>query len=392
MPTNVGSQTVSIIYHASALSGNVNKRHKGIRRIGIYSGGYLSIVDSAPPCSVSLHPLICEITDGTHQVRVETTTIVSPISVTSATLYIILRWVYTGIVNNDYMEILAVASPQTNDVIVGKCSFTEAGILTGISYSERTTPNTLDLFLKVEPPDSSMTNKMKIRVRAGRIQTTSGEVKIGDQETNTPFSHSGGGSTEYGLVYIDALGSVQIVNANGNTSIPSFVGKLVLAIVAITSATTEISQSMITDVRSFLSRPIGVDDSTIEFDSTTGKLKVKNSGITYDKLGSVYDSGWFLCARRTTYTKTHNLGSQAILITLLFAPDSGGSPDLTNVFKVGLYVDDSNEHGANVQKITSNQLTIQSGYNCCGIDLKTTGNVSTHYASGHYRVLAIRVA
>ena len=112
MAANVGDQEVTILYNAQALSKTVNRRHQGVRQTGIYTGGYLTIVDTSN-CSMSI--LTCEITDGTNQVKIKTQSVVT-IGVTSATAYVVLRWVYTGSASSDYMSILAVATPATNDL------------------------------------------------------------------------------------------------------------------------------------------------------------------------------------------------------------------------------------------------------------------------------------
>lgn len=272
MPANVGNQDVTLMYHTVANANEVNARFRDNRKLGVYKGGYLTKNDDT---HVQLSPLACEITNGPYQVKIETTEAVN-IVVAPANPYVVLRWVYAG-TTSDYMEILAVTSPTTYDLVIGKCVYT-GSTLQGIDSSERSTPNTLDLFLKVEAPDSSMLNKMKVRVRAGRIVTNSGVVQISDQQTSSQFTHSGGGLTEYGLVYIDTTGVVCTVNASGNTSIPSFEGKMVLAIVAIISSTTVITQSMIADTRNFITPSNEPDNTTIERGSD-GKWRVKSSGV-----------------------------------------------------------------------------------------------------------------
>jgi len=273
MPTDIGNQKITLLYFSPANSADVNRRFINIRQLGIYKGGYLSIVDTS---NAQISLLVCEISDGTHQIRGETTSAVN-IAVASGTSYVVLRWAYVGN-TSDYMQILAVATPDTNDLVIGKCSFTGGGDLQGFTYSERSTPNTQDLFLKVEAPDSTMVDKMKVRVRAGRIRTNASVVSINDQPTPFAFTHSGGGLVEYGFVYIDTSGNVQIIDANGNTSVPLFNGKMVLAIVAITSASSVITQDMITNTRNWITPPVIPDNVTIEKNSS-GLLQVIKSYI-----------------------------------------------------------------------------------------------------------------
>lgn len=254
MPSNIGDQTVSILYSAAANSLIVNKRHKSIRQLGIYSGGYLDKVDDT---HAQLFPLVCEISDSTHQVRVETTTVVSGILV-AENEYIVLRWAYVG-ATDDYMEILSVVTPASNDLIVGKCIF-GAGILTGFNYDDdsypRSTPNTQDLFLKVEPTRAT---ELNVRIRAGRVQNAYGVLVISDQKS-TLFVVPTADSKIY-LVYLRTSdGTIQIDSSGTEAAspvAPNYGGKMVLAEITLTSTSANITASMIKDVRDFMSNKIG---------------------------------------------------------------------------------------------------------------------------------------
>jgi len=249
MPSDVGNQVVSILYSSSAASSIVNKRHKDVRQLGIYTGGRLDVVDNT---HAKLSPLVCEISDGTHQVKVETTTLVSGILV-AANEYIILRWTYAG-ATSDYMQILAVATPSTNDLVVGKCIFT-GGVLTGFDYGDtsypRSTPNTQDLFLKVEPTEDT---ELRVRIRAGRIQRASGVTSIPDQKSDL-FTAPSANSKVY-LLYIDNSDGTIKIDSSGTEAAsptpPEYNGKLVLAEVTLSSTDTNITVDKIKDVRSFL--------------------------------------------------------------------------------------------------------------------------------------------
>lgn len=289
MPDNIGGQKITLLYRTVANSAEVNRRFMDIRQLGIYKGGYLQVVNAS---TAKLSKLVCEISNGIHQVRGEITdAFVENLTMVKTTReYVVLRWEYLGD-TSDYMEIETVKNPLPNDLIVGKGVFDGSGNLTEFTYEERSTPNTQDLFLKVEAPDSTMVNKMKVRIRAGRIQTNTVLKKINDQPTSVEFTHSGGGSIEYGLVYIDTSGNVQIVDANGNTSVPLFNGKMVLAIVAIEAATATIIQSMITDVRSFVMFPIVLDEETIEKGPTGLLSSFRVENRTSDPTGGDLKTG-----------------------------------------------------------------------------------------------------
>jgi len=271
MPADTGSQVVTILYYTAANSSIINKRFQGIRQTGIYSGGYLSVVDNT---HAQISILVCEISDGTYQVRVETTSTVN-LLVAVGTPYIVLRWTYTGAVT-DYMELLAVATPTTNDVVIGKCTFDGSSHLNGFSYQDtsypRLTPNTQDLFLNVE---STVDTELRVRIRAGRIQTNDCVVDIADQKSDLfvpPSSNS-----RIDLVYISDVGVITIDSsgtAAASPSAPAYKGKLVLAEVTLTVGDTNIVVSKIKDVRNFLSSTPAPDDTTIEKNSE-GKLQVK---------------------------------------------------------------------------------------------------------------------
>lgn len=279
MPANIGSQTVTILYYAFAASGIVNKRFQGVREKGIYSGGYLSVVDDT---HAQISTLVCEISDGTYQVRIETGTTVN-LGVAQATPYIVLRWTYTGAVT-DYMELLAVVTPTVNDLVVGKCTFDGGGHLNGFNYQDssypRTTPDTQDLFLKVE---STAATELRVRIRAGRIQTSSATIDIADQKSNLfvpPAANS-----RIDLVYITNVGVVAIDSSGtpaANPSPPNYNGKLVLAEVTVSNGDTDIVASKIKDVRSFVSLSIPSGDET--YVTTDGNGDLTLVGYSIDKV------------------------------------------------------------------------------------------------------------
>jgi len=272
MPANVGGQNISLRYQAPGNSAEINERFVNIRPVGIYSGGYLTVVDGT---HASVSPLVCEIGDGTHQIRVETTVAVS-IAVAAATPYIVLRWAYAG-TTSDYMEILAVSSANvgTNDLVVGKCTFA-AAVLNGFTYGDstypRTHPNTQALWLKVIPRGSS---SLKMWVQPGYYQSHDASVFVPLQETDSlvpPTTNS-----KVYLVYINTAGAVAIDSSGTEAAspvAPDYDGRLVLAEVTLDSTATEVTASDIKDVRPFVTHGRqSIDGTTITVDSD-GKLKV----------------------------------------------------------------------------------------------------------------------
>jgi len=290
MPENKGTQTVSLIHYTAATSPNVNKRHQDIRELGIYQGGRLTaVVDK----SVSLSSLIAEISDGTYQVKVETTTVVS-LTAVEATPYFVLRWTYTGAAS-DYMEILAVATPLTNDLVIGKCIFTGGGDLSGFNYGDtaypRATPRTHNLFLKVEPTEDT---ELTVRVRAGWVQNNAAVKAVIDQKSSV-FTAPSANSKVY-LVYINITSGNVTIDSSGAEAAspvaPAYAGKMVLAEVTLASTSTNITASMIKDVRGFIIPSAIPDELTLERNSS-GELRIRSiENLTADPSPLVAGQIW----------------------------------------------------------------------------------------------------
>lgn len=246
MPSDIGTQERTVAYFDPVDSGVVNRIGKDVRKIGIYSGGYLTIIGDT---SVSLSVLSCEITDGTHQERIRTTT-AATVTVSSTLTYVVLRWAYTGSASVDYMEILGIASGdlQTNDLIVGVCSYS-GSTLTGFIYTLRSNPQIMDLFLKVEPTSPA---SMYVRIRAGRANYGSTNLEIIDQLS--PIMVAPGSGTTVYAIQINTSGVI-IVTPNTTTP-PDYGGLITLAEVTIPSGTTTLPTTRIKDVRGFANASI----------------------------------------------------------------------------------------------------------------------------------------
>jgi len=250
--TNHGTQTVSHQYYEEITALNRNKRLLDILPLGIYSGGKLARVSDI---EITLSALVVEISGGTTQIAVRTAAAATindgtldSGTIDSSTPYIILRWTYEADVSN-YMEIHAVVSPSTNDIVVGKIEFSGSEI-TGFDYSERTFTNVQDLFLK---PVAS--TGMYVLVNAGKVHTGTEYVFVEMQEVG-PFSVPSSPNSRIDLVYVNDNGGIQILQGTAAASpvAPSYAGKLVIAEVTVVNGDTSISQSDIKDVRSFLSK------------------------------------------------------------------------------------------------------------------------------------------
>jgi len=275
--TNYGTQTITLDYNAEAASGLINERFTNIRPTGIYKGGYLSKVSDV---LVTVSTVVCEIGNGTYQVRVSTAASQN-ITVATTTPYVVFRWTYTGATAN-YMDMLAVAagSIQANDLIVGKCVFASS-TLTGFSYNttdyRRSTPYTLDQQLRVEPTETA---SMTVRIRGGRFSFGSQPIFVSDQVTsiiNAPASY-----TRYDLVCIDTAGAIQVVTGTeGAGTPPNYEGRVPLAYLKLEVSTTSITASEIKDIRTHLTPALTTDtDGTLAANSDY-KLATQKAVKTY---------------------------------------------------------------------------------------------------------------
>jgi len=255
MPNNVGTQSIYVKFFDPVDSYIANGIGKNVRKPGIYSGGYLTKVDDV---TVTLSPLECEIGDGTYQIRALTAADVN-IAVAAATPYVVLRWVYTGSAALDYIDFKAVAlgGILTNDLLVGKCSFSGA-TLTGFDYTydttnriwNRTTPLTADLFLKVEP---TVPASMYVRIRAGRISYGTSNYDIADQ--SSPLLVAPGSNSYICAIQINTSGVIIATYGSvaASPTPPSYGGLVTLAEIKITTGATTITAANIKDVRNCVS-------------------------------------------------------------------------------------------------------------------------------------------
>jgi len=275
MPSNQGQQQISLKFKAPGNSEEINRRFKSTHPTGIYSGGILTVSDGS---HVNISPLVCEIADGTHQVRVETTLTVN-LSVASGTPYVILRWTYTGD-TQDYMEILAVAvgSVLATDLVVGKCVFT-TGSLSGFDYGGTTTlhrsvPSVHDLFLKVVP---TVGTTLKALVLPGWIHGQQNAHFVPMQETSAlvpPLANS-----KIYLVILAEDGTISI-DSTGTEAVdpvePNHNSRIVLAQIKLSAGDTTITSSKITDVRTFVTQHPPSPDGTTILEDASGQLKTRD--------------------------------------------------------------------------------------------------------------------
>jgi hypothetical protein len=390
--TNHGTQAIAVSYFMNALSGTQNKTTHQIVSRGIYNGGYLTRESDS---EVTLSPFTVSIGDSLYQISVTSSANATLNSgtldggtISASTPYLVMRWSYAAVINN-YVGIYAVANLAAvlaNDIVIGKCVFGGTTLSPIFDYTDRTNPLVAYKLLKVEALE---TPSMTVRIKGGMVQTGSSYANVKDQLIS--FTAPASPNSRIDLVCIDSAGAVIIVPGTPAPSptAPSYAGKLVVAEITIANGTTTITNSLIKDVRSFLSSNVVPDDTTLQLNTTSGKMEIKDPFY-----GIKYDSNWFACATGQMYTKTHGLGSYLISTTILFAPDSAGSPDLTKITKVNLFeLEDFHKYdiGALIQNITTTQLVVVTGNTGVAARYATVPHFTT-YANGWYRILAVKIA
>jgi len=240
--TNYGNQLINVDFFAPADSAVVNKGFKDTRPLGIYDGGYLTVIDDV---TVSVSPSVSVVGDGVNQIRVETQD-TQNITVSVSTPYVVFRWAYNGAAGN-YMDMLALefADVQEFDLLVGICNFT-GSVLTGFDYTERSRPMTLEKVFEVE---STSPLSMRVRVKGGNINFGVQNYAVVDQLSpvfTAPVSNS-----RIDVVAVSGTGTIIVLpGVSAVTPVaPDYAGKSALAEITLTAGQTEIDVDSIDDVR-----------------------------------------------------------------------------------------------------------------------------------------------
>lgn len=114
------------------------------------------------------------------------------------------------------------------------------------------------------------------------------------------------------------------------------------------------------------------------------------SGAWASALGGeiqTWDSGWFPCEPGGTYPFNHDLGSQALITTLLYADNATG----TNAFVCQLTpMGSATNEGSLIKNITATTLTVQAASKTCAVTLDSDGKF-VKLEDGYFRVLAMRI-
>lgn len=254
MPSNIGSQQISIKYFDPVNNDVANKIGLDVRKTGIYSGGYLTKTNDT---TVSLSAFACEIADSGstgNQVRCATGVVVS-IIVSTTTKLVVLRWTYTGNAATDYVDFVAIVpgAQLTNDIIVGTCVFA-GSTLTGFNYGDstttfRSTPNIHDINLKVEPTVSA---SMYVRVRAGNVNY--GDVNFSIADQLSPLLSAPGSNSWIVAIQVSLAGAIIATYGSSAASpvAPTYGGLVTLAEITIVNGQSSITSTSIVDVRTYI--------------------------------------------------------------------------------------------------------------------------------------------
>jgi len=282
--TNFGNQIITVDFFAPADSAVVNRGFKDTRPLGIYDGGYLTVVNDT---TVTIGASVSIVGDGSHQIRVETQD-AQNLTVSTTLEWVVFRWAYNGAAGN-YMDMLALeeADIQDYDIIVGLCNFT-GSTLTGFDYTNRTRPVTLEKVFEVEPTSPT---SMRVRVKGGNINFGTETFTVVDQLSAVFTAPST--NPRIDLVTISSAGTVVVVTGTQAASpvAPDYEGRSVLAEISLTTSTTEITMDEIKDVRSLYGNSSAsfrfLADTPSSYSGEAGKVPKVNTGETALEFGFV---------------------------------------------------------------------------------------------------------
>lgn len=232
----IGGQTITYDYYQEGKGSGFNQINYKLHEPGIYDGGLITKVDET---HVEISPLTAYITDSTNElgIRVQTDYSLGGVGTVEVTVsglpdnkvYLILRFAWSDIEDN-WVEFLAVpyASILSTDVIIGRCVFNGATLLTTFDYTRRTVPSYLtnkSIFVdsfKVTPTEPP---SLDIDISRGSCFV---DGKYFDVSANTvalsDISGFGVGNAKYDIIYVDTSGAFAVLGGVvGNPAvIPDF--------------------------------------------------------------------------------------------------------------------------------------------------------------------------
>jgi hypothetical protein len=260
-----------------------------------------------------------------------------------------------------------IANP--NWVVVGKCTFPGGTLTPGYGWDTtdkimtRTTPNTQDIVLKVEP---TVAASLYVRVRAGKISYGASNFDIGDQLS--PLLVAPSSNSWVVLIQVNTSGAViasTYGTAAASPTAPDYGGLVTLAEVTIASGATTVTAINIKDVRNFISNPGMVSTDimlTTNNQTVTGAKTFSTAPIlptTYGNANKMYT--WYIEGTLTTGTY-----KSAILIvpwagTILKVFAYIGTAPTGAAVLVDINKGTTSSNGTTIWSNQANRLTITNG-------------------------------
>jgi len=256
-------------YFDPLINQNTNFMALDIRKPGIYSGGYLTVVNST---TLTLSNLSCEIQDGEgsgNQVRMVTSgTIPSiPVSNTSPPTLVVLRWNYSASTSGNYPYIYTVLQGSQNptDLILGTATYSGSTLSVdyGVTYPSymRSDPNNiLDLCLKIEPiTNFSYPMTSGVVLRYGRVSYGNSSFQIPTQVVPVTASIGTTGYYQVVLLQVSTSGVVSttlspygVASVSSSPTPPAYNSLITLAEITVQYTGGTYYITSIKDVRPFV--------------------------------------------------------------------------------------------------------------------------------------------
>lgn len=189
----------------------------------------------------------------------------------------------------------------------------------------------------------------------------------------------GQSSAGYPLVFKDSSGdSTTLVSSDGNMAVISGGSQGGIVIASSASPTgVEVLPAATTDNYVLTSK------------TTTGSPKWTDvDAIATTYVSTAYDSGWFATSKSAQYTKTHGLGTTALMVKTFWASDTAGSDMHVNE---GIYGAGGFYRGAVVSNINSTNYTLYTGQFSVRGYLSASG-VAMGSESGYSRIVIIAIS
>jgi hypothetical protein len=132
------------------------------------------------------------------------------------------------------------------------------------------------------------------------------------------------------------------------------------------------------------SEPAYKVEGTLWYDSTNNLLKTYTGSAWQSVPNGTYDSGWFAVAVSTAYSKTHNLGTTKVLVSVYISEANDGSGKCAMSYPS--YTDTAN--GFTMTSLSTTAIAFRSGTTYLGNFLDSAGS-AWNPASGYCRIVML---